>query len=428
MVLVLDTNRQPCDPVHPGAARRLLTEGKAAVFRRAPFTIILKAARCDEPQPLRLKLDPGSKTTGIAVIDDASGQVVFAAELQHRGLAIRKRLQDRAMVRRSRRQRKTRYRKPRFLNRRRKAGWLAPSLQHRVETVMTWVNRLRARLHITAISVELVRFDTQLLEQPEISGVEYQQGTLAGDEVREYVLERSGRHCAYCTTTHVPLELDHVIPRTRGGSNRPSNLVPACRPCNQRKGNQTAAEFGFPDVERSCKQPLKDAAAVNSTRWALYERLQATGLPVEVGTGGRTKYNRTVRGVPKAHWLDAACVGASTPVQLRTTGTVPLQVTAMGHGQRQMCRMDRYGFPRTRPKSVRSVYGFRTGDLVRAVVHHGVTAGAHIGRVAVRATGRFNITTSVGVVQGISYRHCRIVQACDGYRYATGGGGASSVA
>src|SRR4051812_21206850 len=138
-VFVLDTNKQPCNPVHPAAARRLLTEGKAAVWRRFPFTIILKPdVLIEEPAPLRLKLDPGSKTTGLALVDYTTGQassrgsargVVWAAELTHRGQQVRDALESRRATRSSRRQRHTRYRAPRFLNRTRPTGWLAPSLE-----------------------------------------------------------------------------------------------------------------------------------------------------------------------------------------------------------------------------------------------------------------------------------------------------------
>ncbi len=102
------------------------------------------------------------------------------------------------------------------------------------------------------------------------------------------------------------------------------NLTLACEACNQRKGSQTAEEFGFERLQARARQPLKDAAAVNSTRWALYERLQATGWPVEAGSGGRTKFNRTCLGLAKAHWTDAAYVGASTPEALNVRGIRPL--------------------------------------------------------------------------------------------------------
>ncbi len=181
-VFVLDTHKQPLNPVHPGRARMLLSQGKAAVFKRYPFTIILKSAvKSPVVESLRIKLDPGSKITGIAIVNDTSGEVVFAAELTHRGEAIKKRLESRRGVRRGRRQRHTRYRQPRFDNRRnKKRGWIAPSLESRVYNVVTWVKRLIRVCPINALSQELVKFDLQAMENPEISGVEYQQGTLYG--------------------------------------------------------------------------------------------------------------------------------------------------------------------------------------------------------------------------------------------------------
>lgn len=421
MVFVLSSDSQPLDPCHPARARKLLSAGRAAVFRRFPFTIILRDRTADESvtHSHRLKLDPGSKTTGIALVAEGTGKVVWAGELAHRGQAIRDALLKRRAVRRSRRQRKTRYRSMRFLNRRRPEGWLAPSLAHRIETTLTWMERLRRLCPIADISMELVRFDTQLMQDAEISGVAYQQGTLVGFEVREYLLEKWGRCCAYCGAQGVPLQVEHIVPRARGGSNRVSNLTIACEPCNQKKSMRTAEEFGHPDVQAQARRPLKDAAAINTTRWALYQRLIATGLPVEVGTGSRTKYNRTCLGLDKSHWHDAACVGTSTPNYLDTRGVRPLLIRATGHGSRQMCRMNKYGFPRTSPKVARTVHGFRTGDLVRATVTTGNKVGTYTGRVAVRASGKFNITTTTGTVQGLHHRFFRLLQRNDGYAYST---------
>jgi len=126
-------------------------------------------------------------------------------------------------------------------------------------------------------------------------------------EVREYLLEKWGRRCAYCGATNAPLQIEHLVPRARAASNRVSNLALACESCNLWKANQTAAEFGFPHLMAQAKQPLKNAAAVNNVRWALWQGLSALGLPLEVGTGGCTKYNRTRLGLTKSHWADAAC-------------------------------------------------------------------------------------------------------------------------
>ena len=215
-VLVLDTNKTPLTPCSPCMAKKLLKAGKAAVFRRFPFTIILKkrcsavlgsqsvagvppvvgtgvvsptrccAKKVSHPSKnkLQLKIDPGSVTTGLALLDGS--KVIWVAELNHRGFLIKKKLDSRRASRRLRRSR-LRYRKPRFLNRTRHQGWLPPSLKHRVLTTMTWVKRLIKYCPIGSLAVELVRFDTQILQHPEIFGIEYQQGELAGYEVREYL-------------------------------------------------------------------------------------------------------------------------------------------------------------------------------------------------------------------------------------------------
>jgi 5-methylcytosine-specific restriction endonuclease McrA len=376
-------------------------------------------------EPLRVKIDPGAKTTGLALVNDTTGEVVWVAELQHRGFQIRDALLSRRQLRRSRRNRKTRYRKPRFLNRTRFQGWLAPSLNSRVANILTWVKRLSALCQITAISTELVRFDTQQMENVEISGVGYQQGTLAGYEVREFLLEKWDRTCAYCGAKDTRLEIEHIQPRSKGGSNRVSNLCLACVPCNQKKGNQDIQDFLSckPDLLKrilsQAKKPLADTAAVNATRWNLFENLKKTGLPVEVGTGGRTKYNRTVRGLDKTHYWDAACVGVSTPEQLITVEIKPLLIAAKGHGTRQQCRTDKFGFPVHYCSRTKFHKGFQTGDIVKAVVTTGSKIGTYVGRVATRATGSFNISTSYGLVQGISHKYCTHIQKKDGYSYAS---------
>ena len=241
-VLVIDREKTPLKPTHPAKARKLLNAGLALVYRRYPFTIILKRKINNvNPNKLQLKLDPGAKTTGISLLNN--DLVIFGAELTHRVEQIKLRLLDRRAIRRSRRNRKTRYRQPRFLNRTRKKGWLAPSLEHRVLTTMTWVKRLIKLCPIGSVATELVRFDTQKMQNPEISGIAYQQGTLYQYEVREYLLEKWNRTCAYCGTKDVPLEVEHIVPKSRAGTNRVSNLCIACVSCNQAKSNQDIKDF-----------------------------------------------------------------------------------------------------------------------------------------------------------------------------------------
>ena len=438
-VFVLDTQGQALMPCTEKRARLLLARGRARVHRLVPMVIRLTDRTADSCafQPLRLKLDPGSKTTGLALvrdtqdIDKQTGEVQTAAvvlnlmELVHRGKQISEALTARRQMRRRRRS-QLRHRAPRFLNRgNQQRGWLAPSLQHRVDTCMAWVQRIQRWAPVTALSSELVRFDMQALQNPEISGVEYQQGTLFGYELREYLLEKWHRQCAYCDAKDVPLQIEHIRPNAQGGSDRVSNLTLACQCCNQKKAAHSIEDFLAKDKKRlakilaDAKTPLRDAAAVNATRWALANTLQATGLPVELASGGQTKFNRCTLGIPKTHALDAACVGTLQVLQNWQRPTLTLKAT--GRGSYQRTRLNKFGFPRGYLLRTKRVHGFGTGDLVRAEVPSGVKAGTHTGRVAIRASGSFNIQTHQDgksvVVQGISHKHCRVIQRADGYGY-----------
>ena len=379
---------------------------------------------------MELGLDPGSKKTGVSVFrvdGEGARHGLCSFELEHRGQHIRKKMGQRAGYRRRRRTVNLRYRKPRFDNRTKPKGWLAPSLRHRVDNTMSMVTRLRRWAPVVGVHQELVRFDTQQMENPEVAGVEYQQGTLVGFEVREYLLEKWERRCAYCGAEGVPLNLDHITPKSKGGTNRVSNLALACVPCNQEKDNSELTgwlvqRFGEEEGHRvagrvlaAAKAPLKDAAAVNSTRWALFEALRATGLPVSTGSGGKTKWNRTRCSLSKSHALDALCVGDTPGVVSYPAGVTLAKAT--GRGTYARTRPDAYGFPRLYLPRTKAVHGFQTGDLVRAVVPTGKHQGTHVGRVAVRSSGSFNIKTKGVTVQGISYRHCTLLQRGDGWEY-----------
>ena len=429
-VFVLGYDGQPLMPCTGKRARLLLERGRAKVKRIKPFIIQMKDRSVNDCllQPLEVKLDPGSKTTGICLSRTEQGvvNVLNLMELEHRGNTISRALTSRAACRHSRRNRKTRYRQSRFLNRTKPKGWLAPSLHHRVETTMTWVRRLCKWAPVASLAVERVKFDMQRLQNPEISGVEYQQGTLYGFEVKEYLLEKWGRKCCYCGVTGTPLEVDHIHPRSAGGSNRVSNLALACRYCNMTKGSQPVEVFlqSKPEVLarvlKYAKKPLKDAAAVNSTRNALFKALLTTGLPVMTGTGAETKLNRHTYRVPKTHALDAACVGQIAGI--RNAKRPHITIKCMGRGKYQRTLVDRYGFPRKNcaslPKTKR-VIGFATGDLVRAVFQKGKpTEQTLLGRVGVRTSGSFVLVLG-NRPYSVSYRNCKLVQMTDGYQYGS---------
>lgn len=441
-VFVLDRLGKPLMPCHPARARELLAKKRAVVVRRVPFVIRLKdRAREDSTvQGVQVRIDPGSRSTGIAVTDekqeaDHDEAVVtvrrglVALEVRHRGRRIRDALHRRAKYRSRRRGARLRYRAPRFDNRVRPDGWLAPSLRHRVETTVGQAERLARWAPVTEIHVERVAFDVHALsEGRDLWEMEYQHGTLHGMEVREYLLAKWKRACAYCGATDVPLNIDHVQPRARGGSDRVSNLVLACVPCNEKKAARTVEEFlakapgRLKRIRAQVKAPLRDAAVMNAVRGRLADALAGLGVPVRHSSGGRTKWNRTAMRLPKSHTLDALAVGPLDHERGDVIVRHPAEVTVIGTSGRgcyARTRPDRYGFPRLRLTRTKVHYGFQTGDLVRATVPRGRRAGTHTGRVAVRASGSFNITTAAGTVQGIHHSHVRLLQRADGYAYTT---------
>ena len=424
MVFVLDQKKHPLMPCTPKRARLLLARGRAVVHRVQPFVIRLKDRRVEDSalQPIALKVDPGSKTTGIALArleeteEGAIHHGVFLAEVSHRGEQVHERKIRQRSARRRRRCANLRYRAPRFANRRLRAGWLPPSQLSRLGNTVTWTRRLTRWAPITHLEVERARFDTQLLQNPEISGTAYQQGERAGWEARAYVLLKYEYRCVYCGRTDCPFELDHILPRSRGGSNRIANLALSCHDCNTAKGNRTAAEFGHPEVEVQAKRPLKDAAAVNATRFKLVEALRVFRLPIGTWTGGRTRWNRARFGVEKTHALDALCVGDLAGARPGTLKT--LAITATGRGEHCRTNWTREGFPRGYKMRQKQVRGFKTGDRVRAVVPAKLkTAGIHVGRVQVRKGGSFSIQTRDRDLDGISAGYFQLIQRADGYDY-----------
>jgi 5-methylcytosine-specific restriction endonuclease McrA len=238
-------------PCHPARARELLHRQRAVVARQVPFTIRLKdRTRADsEVAGVQLRIDPGSQGTGVALTDEKKetgdrGTTItvrrglIAIELRHRGDQIRARMRQRAGYRHRRRSANRRCRARRSHNRTTPPGWLPPSLRHRVDTTLSLADRLRRSAPVTEIHIERVAFDTHsMIAGRTLRGTEYAEGTLAGTNPRAHLRAKWHNACAYCGATGVPLNVEHLVPRSRGGSHRITNLVLACVACNQAKGS-----------------------------------------------------------------------------------------------------------------------------------------------------------------------------------------------
>ena len=419
MVLVIDKHKKPCNTISEAYARVLLFKKQAVIHKRFPFTIRLKNdIAVSKDRAYTVKLDPGSKHTGVAITDNKDS-VVMLAEIEHRGHLIKRNIDKRRAVRRNRRNRKTRYRPVRFLNRTKPKGWLAPSVRSRADNVINFIKKYKKLINIDKVMIENVSFDTaQMSSNTKLYGVKYQQGPLYQNKLRSFIFSRSNGKCVYCGAKAT--EIDHVIPRSSGGTNSIYNLVASCKSCNQMKSNLTLKDFGkLMNKNYSHLEPKKlpkDAAIIQSSRNYMVKEITKLVSNTTLHDAWMTKYNREELGLPKEHYYDALSVG-EVPNKFNFCIDKILQISAKGRGSRQMCRMDKYGFPGTKPKGSKLVEGFQTGDMVKAVVPKGLNKGEHLGRVIVKSSGYFEIKSKNSSVQGINHKYCRLIQKGDGYLY-----------
>jgi 5-methylcytosine-specific restriction endonuclease McrA len=296
VVYILNMRGEPLMPTRQQKANKLLACGKAKVIRRNPFTVQLTQTSGETRQNTVLGIDSGYGTVGFSVVSDKkeliSGEIALRKD-------VTKKIMERRVYRRNRRGRLW-HRKARFMNRGKEEGWLAPTLCHKIELHYNLIKLLKKLLPIDRIVIETANFDTQRMRNPEIEGVAYQQGELAGYETREYLLEKFKRACAYCGKDDVPLEVEHIVPRSRDGSDRIDNLAIACRQCNLDKGNRTAEEYGHPEIMQRVKESLKAIPFMNLVRNRIAEKLHC-----ETTYGFETKYNRIRLGLEKSHVNDA---------------------------------------------------------------------------------------------------------------------------
>lgn len=396
---VLDQNGKPLMPTKRlGKVYRLLKTQKAHIVSYEPFTIQLDY----EPdthiiQPMTLGVDSGAIHSGYSVANEQrefySSEVIARDNISYR-------ISDRRMYRQNRRYRKTRYRKPRFNNRKnKKKGWLPPSLEQKVAVQLNEIDHLHRHFPIETIIVEVAEFNIKKIKNPDISGKDYQQGTLQGYNIRNYLLEKHGRKCFYCDKEVSNFEVEHMIPKAKGGSNRIDNLTLSCHSCNQKKGTLTAEEFikqtlPAEKVAKKLKQLSKEKrlfkymAHMNATRWTLYDAINDKYPNVKMTYGYITKYNRIQAGLPKAHHIDAKCITGFAQVPSFDTTVVKMK---MRRHNRQLHRATfSKGHVRKAASLPTVMFGFRLYDIVMYNNHRYYIKGR-------RSNGSFTLVSLEGL-------------------------------
>lgn len=412
MVYVLNQDGQPIMPtVNHAKVRVLLKNGKAKVIRRCPFTIQLLYPCDNQTQPISLGVDAGSKHIGISATtkgDNTGAIVLYEADVTLRNDIVEL-LSTRREMRSSRRNRKTRHRKARFDNRRKGDGWLAPSIREKIDTHLTVIANVHKILPITKITVETAQFDIRKIKNPNIQGVEYQQGEqLDFWNVREYVLWRDGHTCQCCKgkSKDKVLNVHHIESRKTGGD-APNNLVTLCEYCHSQyhKGNIKLPKT----IKRGAS--FKDATFMGIMRWAFYNKLKEIYPNVHMTYGYITKNTRIKHNLPKDHFIDARCISDYPEAIHPWCKTVVYYQKKVRCHNRQIHKMSigKEGY-RKRNQADYIVKGYRLFDRVKF-------KGQECFIFARRMSGSFDVRLLDGtkVSASAGYRKLRLLQIQQGF-------------
>ena len=404
MVYVISQNGQPLMPTENHAKVRILLKNKKAkVIKKCPFTIQLAYDSTNYTQDITLGVDAGSKYIGLSAT--TKSKVLFESDVELRNDIVNL-LSVRRQNRRTRRNRKTRYRKPRFNNRRRKEGWLAPSVQNKVDSHLTVIRKVHEILPITKVIVEVASFDIQKIKNPMISGTEYQQGEqLDFWNVREYVLFRDGHICQCCKgkSKDKILNVHHIESRHTGGD-APNNLITLCETCH------TGYHKGIVKLPKTIRRGMsfKDAAFMGIMRWAFYNKLKEIYPNVNLTYGYITKNTRIKNSLPKEHYIDARCISGN--VEAIASGTVYYQKKVRCHNRQIHKSTILKGGIRKRNQAPYDVMGFRLFDKVKWKGQNCFIFGRRsTGRMDLRLLNGTKINASVG------YKNLKIIEMRKNY-------------
>lgn len=405
MVYVLNKDGQPLMPTKNHAkVRVLLKTGKAKVVKKFPFVIQLMYESTKYTQDVVLGVDAGSKHIGLSAT--TKDKVLYEADVELRNDIVNL-LSTRRQNRRTRRNRKTRYRKVRFDNRKRKTGWLAPSVQNKVDTHLTVVHKVCNILPVSKIVTEVASFDIQKIKNPAINGTEYQQGEQMNFwNTREYVLFRDGHQCQCCKgkSKDKILNVHHIESRKTGGD-APNNLITLCKTCH------TGYHKGIVKLPKAFKRSMsfRDATFMGIMRWAFYERLKETHPNVKLTYGYITKNTRIENELPKEHYIDARCISGNPKAV--SDGVVYYQRKVRCHNRQIHKNTILKGGIRKLNQAPYKVKGFSLFDMVS---YQGKLYTI-FGR---RSSGYFDIRTLNGtkVNKGsVSFKKLKLVQPQNGY-------------
>ncbi len=302
LVFVKNKHGEKLMPCKPSKARKLLKQNKAKIVQYEPFTIQLLYGSSGYKQPVDIGIDLGAKHVGVAI--QSGNKVISKGEIELRN-DIKSNIDTRRIYRRSRRNRKTRYRKPRFDNRKRAKGWLPPSIQSRIDNTFYWIDKFVDLVPNPNLNIEVGKFDVQKMINPNIQGIDYQQGQTYGYyDTRYYVFARDNYTCQVCKKKDKILQTHHIIYKSHGGSDRADNLITVCTDCHSHKNHQEGEIFYKWMMEKKKVPQYKEAPFMNSLRLRVFTKYPNANIVY----GSWTTPRRKELSLEKTHYNDALVI------------------------------------------------------------------------------------------------------------------------
>ena len=404
LVYVLNKDGKPLMPCSPVKARMLLKDGKAIVVKRTPFTIRLIYGSSGYKQPVTLGVDTGYKNVGLSAV--SGDKELFNSEVELR-TDISKLLSQKRQYRRTRRNRLW-YRPARFLNRgNKKDGWLAPSVEHRLNEHIKAVELVKSILPVSLIVVEVAAFDIQKIKNPDITGAEYQNGEQEGFwNVREYVLHRDGHKCSHCggKSKDKILNVHHITHREDGGTDKPDNLITLCETCHK----------AYHDGEITLKvKPSKEFKAetfMSMVRWKLINILRELGYTVSYTYGYITKSARIALKLEKSHTNDAYVIAGGVS-QERVSGNYFIKFVRKCN--RSLFKANLLKGGKRKVNTIKRAFGFRRFDKV---LYGNIECFIH----GLRTSGYFDLRSLTGekINASVKYTNLRLLESFKTWRIA----------
>ena len=403
-------------PTTPQKARKLLKQNKAKVINYKPFTIQLLYVTGETKQPINLGIDLGAKHIGVAITSKSN--VLAKGEIELRQ-DVKSSLDTRRQYRRGRRHRKTRYRKPRFDNRKRSKGWLPPSIQSRIDNTFMWIDKFVDLLPNPNLTIEVGKFDVAKMINPKIEGIDYQKGQTYGYyDVRYYVFARDSYTCQVCKKKDKILQTHHIKYVSKGGSNRADNLITVCTDCHTSKNHKEGGVLYDWMIKNKKVKTYKEATFMNTIRQRIFSK-----YPNAIITyGSVTTPKRKELGLEKTHYNDAIAISGIESIRHNVNETFKIKQfrkkkRSLHEATARKGRKTPNKTQKRNSKNTKYQNGFYLNDKVRLFGKVGFISGFTSGGCYVKDIDNSYITIPDKAYKQVSFKHLEFINHNNNWQF-----------